>query len=131
MSNNFKKKEKKAAKPRRKSRFAKSITNLLSGEFLTREEVTRHMSFVLFLTFMFILIISWGYWFENTERRIDKTRNELEELRSEYNTTKSMLETKKQQSQVAKDIESMGLKESTAPPEVIDVDQSYFEETNE
>jgi hypothetical protein len=39
-----------------------------------------------------------------------------------------MLETKKQQSQVAKDIASMGLKESTSPPDVIEVDESYFED---
>ncbi|MFZ6051009.1 FtsL-like putative cell division protein [Halocola ammonii] len=128
MSNKFKKPESEQPKKRKKNRFARSITNLLSGEFLTREEVTRHMPFVLFLTFIFILTISWGYWFENTERKIEKTRSELEELRSEYNTTKSMLETKKQQSQVAKDIASMGLKESTSPPEVIEVDESYFED---
>ena len=55
-------------------------------------------------------------------------QNELNEMRSQFNTTMSELETRKQQSHVAEAIENMGLKELRTPPQIIDVEQGFFEE---
>ena len=63
-----------------------------------------------------------------TAREKVKLQNELNELRSQYNTTMSDLEKSKQQSNVAQAIEQMGLKELRTPPQVIDVEQGFFDD---
>lgn len=108
------KEEKKENK--KKNYFAKALNALLNGEFLTKEGVIKHLPFLFFLTLLFVLNISWIYYSENTIRELSKTKKELEELQSEYNTVSSKLETKKRQSSVARDIENLGLKEPTEPP---------------
>lgn len=109
-------KEVKSEKPGRKNILSRGITSLLNGEFLTRDGVVKHLPFVLFLALLFIINISWIYYSENSIRELDRTRKQLEELQSEYNTVSSQLETKKRQSSVARDISNLGLKESTRPP---------------
>lgn len=101
---------------------------ILSGDFLVREGLIKHLSFVLFLVALFIANIALVYYFENTAREKVKLQNELNELRSQYNTTMSDLEKSKQQSNVAQAIEQMGLKELRTPPQVIDVEHGFFEE---
>ena len=96
--------------------MAKGFNTLMSGEFLTRDGVVKHLPFFFFLMFLFIVNITWVYYSENTIRDLSKTKKQLEELQSEYNTVSSKLETKKRQSSVARDIENLGLKESTEPP---------------
>jgi hypothetical protein len=121
--------ETKENEPKKKRNgFTAGINSLLNGEFLTHEGVTKHLPFLLFLCLLFVLNISWVYFSENTFRDLQKTRRELEELQSEYNTISSQLEKNKRQSRIALDTEDLGLKESTNPPLRIEVPEEYFEE---
>lgn len=113
---------------RPKKRLSQTVTSLLNGEFLTKEGMVKHMSYVVFLCALFLLYIFLGYQFEQIERRKSQTKIQLEELSAEYKTLKSELEAKKQQSNVARDIASLGLIEPLSPPPVIEADPSYFEE---
>jgi Tfp pilus assembly protein PilO len=103
---------------------------VLSGEFLVREGMIKHMPFIAFLVVLFLLNIGLVYFFENTAREKVRLQNELNELRSQYNTTLSQLEKSKQQSNVAQSIQEMGLKELRTPPEIIDVEEGFFEVEN-
>lgn len=114
--------------PRKSGKVAKSVRTVLSGEFLTRESLINHLPFIGFLAILFFIHIALMYFFESTHRQISDTKEKIEELRSEYNTTLSNLETKKQQSAVARDIEALGLQELRTPPQFIDVEPGYFEE---
>lgn len=111
-----------------KGRIAKSIHRVLNGEFLTRDGLINHLPFIGFCVMLFIAHISLMYFFENTQRELVRKQHELNELRSQYNTTMSILETRKQQSQVAQSIEQLGLKELRTPPQIIDVEKGFFEE---
>lgn len=111
-----------------KGRMARSVRTVLGGEFLTKEGLINHLPFIGFLAILFFLHITLMYYFENTYRSIQQTEKQIKELRSEYNTTMSILETKKQQSSVARDIEALGLKELRTPPNFIDVEPGFFEE---
>ena len=101
---------------------------MLNGEFLTREGVIKFMPFILFVTALFITYIGIGYFFENTLREHVRTSQELDELRSEFNTIQSQLEKKKQQSTVIRDINNLGLEEPDTQPNIITVEPGYFEE---
>lgn len=114
--------------PKVSGKMARSVRTVLSGEFLTKESLINHLPFIGFLALLFFLHISLMYYFENTYRSIGNTERAIKELRSEYNTTMSILETKKQQSSVALDIEALGLKELRTPPHFIDVEPGFFEE---
>ncbi len=90
----------------------------MSG-YITKEYAVELLPFIIFLGFLGILYISNTYYAEKTTRKIDKINNELKELRSEYITSKSDLMFKSKQSEVAKTVELMELKESVVPPKII------------
>ena len=114
--------------PKKKAGRGNILQKILSGDFLVRDGLIKHLSFVLFLVALFIANIGLVYYFENTAREKVKLQNELNELRSQYNTTMSDLEKNKQQSNVAHAIEQIGLKELRTPPQVIDVEHGFFDE---
>ncbi|WP_306640343.1 FtsL-like putative cell division protein [Sanyastnella coralliicola] len=120
--------EQQAPAKKSRGRFSRLVTNVLSGEFLTKESVTAHLPFVLYVCAFFLLSIYIGYVFENTEREKIRVERQLQELSAEYKTLKSELEAKKQQSSVAQAISSLGLVEPTAPPVIIEFDAKSIEE---
>lgn len=117
------KKEKKPKKKKEASQFSKSMANIFSGNFLSRDNVVRLLPFIFFLTFLGIVYIANGYYAENIVRDLYKTGNDVKELRSEYITIKSDLNYKSKQSQVAHATETLGIIESTTPPTKIVVDK--------
>lgn len=97
----------------------KSLQQLLGGTFLTRDRAVSLLPFLFFLTFIAIFYIANTYLAEKTIREIEKVKKEVKELRYEYITTKSELMFHSKQTQVAKSLESTGIKESTTPPQKI------------
>jgi hypothetical protein len=98
--------------------FARSVFDVINGNFLTNKNSLKQAPFVLFLTVVALFYIANSYYAERKIRQINKINNELKELRSEYITSKSKLMFVSKQSEVAKTAEEMGLpiKESTTPP---------------
>jgi hypothetical protein len=117
-----------APKARKKKAGAgKHVQRILNGDFLVKEGLVQHMPFIGFLVVLFLLNIGMVYYFENSAREKVRLQSRLNELRSQYNTTLSELETRKQQSHVAQSIEEMGLKELRTPPQIIDVEKGFFD----
>jgi hypothetical protein len=103
------------SKVRRKT-VGKSIHSVVDGSFLTRDAFLRLVPFLLFLLILAVLYISNIYYAEKTNREIDDAQKELKELRYEFITSKSELMGKSKRSEVARDLEGLGIKESTVPP---------------
>jgi Bacteriodetes cell division protein (FtsL-like) len=112
---------------KKKKNAGRYMQRVLNGDFLVKEGLVQHMPFIAFLVLLFILNIGLIYYFENNQREKYKLQTQLNELRSQYNTTLSELETRKQQSNVAQSIEEMGLKELRTPPQIIDVEKGFFD----
>jgi hypothetical protein len=123
MTNQFKKKEEPVLEKKKKSRSGnkavKTVSNVLTGNFLTKENFVNQLPYLIFLTILGIFYIANTYYAEKTIRKINITTSELKELRSEYITTSSDLMTMSKQSQVAAATAEMGLKESVVPPKKI------------
>jgi Bacteriodetes cell division protein (FtsL-like) len=115
-------------KKKKKGGAGKYIQRILNGDYLVKEGLVQHIPFIGFLVLLFILNIGLVYYFENTAREKKRLESRLNELRSQYNTTVSELETRKQQSNVAQSIEDMGLRELHAPPQIIDVEEGFFDQ---
>jgi hypothetical protein len=122
-----KKKEESEPKDRKSNAVSRGFSSILNGTFLTRETVLGNMSFILFCAFLMICYIAYGHFTEHTVQDLDRADRELKELRSEYITIRSELEQTEQQSQVANDIEQLGLKETRVPPRKVPADPSIIQ----
>ncbi len=121
------KKEEMPKKKKEAGKFSKSMANIFSGNFLSKDNVVGLLPFVFFLTFLGIMYIANGYYAQGIVRDLQKTGNEVKELRSEYITIKSDLNYNSKQSQVAQATEGIGVHESTTPPTKIVVEQEELE----
>lgn len=105
--------------PKGTNKIVRSILNVISGSFLSKEVTLKFLPFIFYLTFIAICYIANGYYAESKVRQMNKLTNELKELRSEFIITKSDLMFISKQSEVAKAALSLGIKESKEPPRKI------------
>jgi hypothetical protein len=96
------------------------VAAVFGGDILTGEWVQKHLGLIGFIAVLLILDIALQYKFEDYHKLIIKREKELNEQRTIYNEQMSALETKRRQSEVAKDIENIGLKELSKPPIVLE-----------
>jgi hypothetical protein len=113
---------KKSKEGTRKRGFSRSVTSVLNGNFLTREFVQTNLTFIFFLVGMMICYIGYGYFAEKNLKTLVSRQSELNELKARNLAVHARLEQLKQQSQIARSISDLGLKESTSPPTVIRVE---------
>lgn len=109
-------------KPRKKGVLAKGLSTVFSGSFLSNDKAIKHLPFVLFLAFIAILYIANGYYADDKIREVNKVGNQLKESRTEFISVTSDLMFISKQTEVAKAVAPMELKEPLAPPMKIEVD---------
>jgi hypothetical protein len=115
----LKEEETKSVSSKNPSKITRSFLNILSGNFLSKDNVIHQLPFMLFLTLIGLGYIANGYLAEKTVREISRINSELKELKSEYINAKSDLMFMSNQSQIVSASATMGLKESTTPPRKI------------
>ncbi len=104
-------------KPVKKTRKnARRVQEFLGGDYLSKEWVVGNLPFLLYVTILAMLYIGNTYYTEKTYKDIERTKNELKELRYQYINTRSELMFRSRQSEIIKQAEAIGLKESTFPP---------------
>ncbi|MCE7864891.1 MAG: hypothetical protein DYG99_15240 [Bacteroidetes bacterium CHB5] len=81
---------------------------------------------VLFVVLLSLIYISNTHFAEKTTRKIDKIQTEVEDLRADYTTLKADIMYASKQSEVARRVKEMGLKESLNPPYKVVVDGSEY-----
>lgn len=120
----------KKSKPKKENKVARSLVDVLNGDFLTKDGAVNNLPYLLFLAFVALLYIANGYTAESTVRDINRIESELKEARSEYISTKSELDNDRTQSRLAKTIEGkgLGLEESRVPPKKIVVTEEDLED---
>lgn len=112
----------KSSKPSKKGVLAKGLSKIFGGAFLSDDRAVQHVPFILFLGLIAILYIANGYYADDKIREENRTKNEIKELRTEYISTKSELMFVSKQSEVAKAVEPLGLKEPVVAPMKIELD---------
>jgi hypothetical protein len=78
--------------------------------------VLGNLPFLVFLAILAMFYIGNTYYSEKTFKAIEKTKNELKELRFQYITVKSDLLFYSKQTEIAKRLGSGGLKGTVKPP---------------
>jgi cell division protein FtsL len=81
--------------------------------------IVKNLPFFLFLSILAIIYIYNGHYADKTIRNINKVQNELKELQYEYKTLKSEVMFRSKESELAKAVAPLGLKELLVPPIVL------------
>ncbi len=114
-----KKKEKKLKTSAQKGGFGKAAQGLLGGGVLEKERTFRMFPFLLFISFLAFIYITNDFTLESKVRKISHLQKEVMELRYEYVSVKSNLIVISKQSQLAKRLGKLGIKENKEPLKVI------------
>lgn len=112
-------------KPKRQGKkgvLAKGLSKVFGGSFLSNDRAVEMIPFILFLGVIAIFYIANGYYADDKIREVNKTSNEIKELRTEYISSKSDLMFVSKQSEIAKRVEKLGLKEPVVAPMKIELD---------
>lgn len=81
--------------------------------------VVQNLPFILFLSMLAVVYIYNGHYSDKLIKEINRTAKELKELQFEFKTVKSEVMFRSKQSELAKAIEPMGLKELMTPTIVL------------
>ncbi len=76
----------------------------------------KYLPKILFVMMLGLVYISNTHYAEKTVRRINTIQAEVEDLRADYTTLKADLMFASKQSEVARKVNTLGLKESLKPP---------------
>jgi hypothetical protein len=85
----------------------------------------RYMPYVLFIAAIGIFYIGNSHYAERNVRKIDTLERQVEDLRADYTTLKANYMFAGKQSEVAKNVEKIGIKESLRPPEKVIVKREH------
>jgi len=86
----------------------------------------KYLPKILFVMVLGLLYISNTHYAEKTVRRISTVQAEVEDLRADYTTLKSDLMFASKQSEVARKVQVIGLKESLKPPFKVEVEKGEY-----
>lgn len=127
MSNRFKdeiieEEEEKGPEPvlKQKAELPKNFfTTFLAEGVVTKETATHMMPFVIFLAMLGMIYIANRHFSEKTIREIDKLSKEVKELSWDFKALKADLMLRSTQTEVAKQADTLGLREQVEPPKKI------------
>ena len=87
--------------------------------WLNYQSIVKQIPFFLFLALLAVIYISNGHYADKTIRAINRTAKEVKELQYEYKTVKSEVMFRSKQSELAKAVEPLGLRQLTVSPIVL------------
>ncbi len=110
-----------SAKVSKDNKVVRSVANVFSGNFLSKETTLKNLPFIFFLSFLSICYIANGYYADDQVRKVNRLTNAIKELRTQYIVVKDSLVIKSKQTEVAKALakQQTGIKESVVPPKKI------------
>ncbi|MBC8052107.1 MAG: hypothetical protein H7Y13_03510 [Sphingobacteriaceae bacterium] len=126
MSNRFRdqieEEEEKGPEPelKQKAELPKNFfTTFLTEGVVSMEAATQLMPFVIFMAMLGMVYIANRHFAEKNIREIDKLNKDVKELGYDFKTLKADLMLKSTQTEVAKQVDTLGLKELVVPPKKI------------
>ena len=104
---------------KKESIFSKLERGLNLGSFFEEGLPIKYLPNIGFVTTLVVIYIGYNHYAEKTSRYINKLEVQVENLRADYTTLKSDYMYSRLQSEVAKRVAALGLKESKTPPQKI------------
>ncbi|PYF73976.1 FtsL-like putative cell division protein [Pedobacter nutrimenti] len=95
------------------------LKKLFTEGVVTKEAATEMLPFLLFISFLCMLYIANSHMAVKNIRSIDKLNKEVKEQSWEYKSLKAELMFKSKLTEVARKVDTLGIKELTEPPKKI------------
>jgi len=95
------------------------LTQFLINGFVSADTAIKALPFVLFIALLGMIYIGNRHLAEKNIRDIDKLTKEVKQLSYGYKVTKADLAYKSTLTEVAKRVDTLGIKESLQPPQKI------------
>lgn len=93
---------------------------------VSKESATEMLPFLIFLSVLCMLYIANSHMAVKNIRNIDKLNKEVKELSWEYKSLKADLMFKSKLTEVAKKVDTLGIKELTEPPKKIVINSNEY-----
>ena len=117
--------EKKVA-PKSKRKVGVAMRDVVSGEFLSQAGVVKNLPFLLFMTFLMVVYIAYGYHVDNTVRAVAKQERLEEELYSKEQSLMELYDRGSLPSKIADKINDE-LNETKDPPRIVWVKDGFYD----
>ena len=98
---------------------SRAFTQILNGDFLTKEFVLNNLSYIFFVIFMLLLVVAKGYYGKQLSKDVETTQHDLDEITAEYVEVKAAIEEATRRQVLVEKLEPKGLKETVNPTKVI------------
>lgn len=127
MSNSYKIEEEIEEPRLRTGKGLFSAMESFTGAGLFKEGLpVKYVPYVFYVC-VFMMVYIWNaHTSDKLVRKISKMKVEVNDLRADYTTLKAELMFKSKQSEVAKQVQSIGLEESMVPPQKIDLEEIEY-----
>jgi hypothetical protein len=102
------------------------FTLMFTEGVISKQAATDMLPFIIFIAFLGMIYIGNRHFAENNIRDIDKLGKEVKELSWDFKTLKADLMLKSTQTEVAKEVDTLGLMEPNEPPKKIVITQGEF-----
>ncbi|TBO42162.1 FtsL-like putative cell division protein [Pedobacter kyonggii] len=102
------------------------ISKLFNDGLVSKEAATDALPYLCFLALLGMIYIANSHFAVKNVRRIDKLNKEVKELRWEYKSLKADLMFKSKLTEVAKKVDTLGIKELIEPPKKIIVKSDEY-----
>jgi len=102
------------------------FTTLLTEGVVSKEAATEMLPFIVFLAMLCMMYIANRHFAERNIRAIDKLNKEVKEMSWDYKTLKADLMLKSTKTEVAKLVDTLGLKEPIEPPKKIVIKENEY-----
>lgn len=93
---------------------------------VSKEAATQMLPFLIFISVLCMLYIGNSHMAVSNIRNIDKLNKEVKELSWEYKSLKADLMFKSKLTEVAKKVDTLGIKELTEPPKKIVISNNEY-----
>lgn len=94
----------------------KTFRKKIRRSFIYNKWIVMNIPFYLFVAALTIIYIANGHYADKTIRKINSTSKHLKEMEYEYKTIKRDVIFRSKESELAKAVEPLGLKELLIPP---------------
>lgn len=102
------------------------FTMMFTDGVISKEAATDMLPFIIFIAFLGMIYIGNRHFAENNIRDIDRLGKEVKELSWDYKTLKADLMMKSTQTEVAREVDTIGLMEPVEPPKKIVIAEGEF-----
>ncbi|MCX2742655.1 FtsL-like putative cell division protein [Mangrovivirga sp. M17] len=122
MSKNTNKAKSQSNKAAKKQGFFSRFEQVVSFETVFRDGLpVKFLPYILFYTAICIFYIGHTHYVDKTILKINRLEQEVEDLRADFQTSQAEYKIQSKQSEVAKRVKALKLKESDEPPYKIEL----------